>query len=198
MNWRNVGVAAGCGLMALAMVGLTYASVPLYRLFCQLTGYAGTTQKAQSAPPAAMARELVVEFDANRARELPWTFVPAQRRVRVRVGEEGLAYYRARNDSPAPLSATAVFNVTPDKAGRYFSKIDCFCFTEQTLQAGETADMPVSFFIDPGILEDRDLKNLKTITLSYTFYPTVTSAALAAAPAGSAGLPGSGEFNRGR
>jgi cytochrome c oxidase assembly protein subunit 11 len=180
---RSIVVAASCGAAALAMVGLAYAAVPLYRLFCQATGYGGTTQRAQSAPPAITSRELVVEFDANRSGDLPWTFMPVQRRIRLRVGQEGLAYYRARNDSDAPVSGAAVFNVTPDKAGRYFSKIECFCFVQQTLQAGETADMPVVFFIDPEITKDRDLEDLKTITLSYTFYPAATADALSAAPA---------------
>ncbi|MDP9138445.1 MAG: cytochrome c oxidase assembly protein, partial [Pseudomonadota bacterium] len=166
----NIIVAASCATVAAAMVAMTYAAVPLYKLFCQATGFGGTTQRAAAAPRETAARTLTVEFDANTAASLPWTFEPAQRRVRVRIGEEALVHYRARNDSNTAVAGAAMFNVTPDKAGRYFAKIQCFCFVEQTLQAGQAVDMPVSFFIDPAISRDPDLAELKTITLSYTFY----------------------------
>ena len=178
----NVLVAASCAAVAAAMTAMSYAAVPLYKLFCQATGYGGVTQRAEAAPREALARELTVEFDANRSAGLPWTFKPAQRRVRVQIGEEALVHYRARNDSAAAVSGTAVFNVTPDKAGKYFAKIQCFCFVEQTLQAGETVDMPVVFFIDPAISDDRDLAELKTITLSYTFYPVDSTVEISAVP----------------
>lgn len=182
MSRPNALVAAACACAVTAMVAMAYASVPLYRLLCQATGYGGTTQRADAAPARSLARELTVEFDANRGGGLPWTFEPVQRRVRVRIGEEALVHYRARNDSGAAVAGAAVFNVTPDKVGKYFSKIQCFCFVEQTLAAGETVDMPVVFFIDPAIVGDEDLKELKTITLSYTFYPAVRTAELSAAP----------------
>jgi cytochrome c oxidase assembly protein subunit 11 len=178
----NALVAVVCASTVAAMVGMTYASVPLYRLFCQATGYGGTTQRTNVAPRQTLTRELNVEFDANKGAGLPWTFKPAQRRIRVQIGEQALVHYRAHNDSDAAITGTAVFNVTPDKAGKYFSKIQCFCFVQQTLQAGETADMPVVFFIDPAISDDVDLKDLKTITLSYTFYPAISTVEFSAAP----------------
>ncbi len=154
----------------LVMAGLTAASVPLYRLFCQVTGYGGTTQVAEESVPAALEETIRVRFDAGIGDELPWRFKPAEREVEVRIGEERLAFYRAVNTSDRPIVGTATFNVTPHKAGPYFSKIACFCFTEQVLQPGEEVDMPVSFFVDPAILDDPNTRDLKTITLSYTFF----------------------------
>lgn len=168
---RNIRVAFLCGLVVLAMVAMSYASVPLYRIFCQVTGYDGTTQRASAAPATVLAREMTIEFDANTGPGLPWTFAPVQRRLTVRLGEEAMAHYRAVNNAPRRVTGTAVFNVTPALAGRYFTKIQCFCFTEQTLEPGQTVDMPVVFFVDPKIAEDKDLASLATITLSYTFYP---------------------------
>jgi len=168
---RNIRVASLCGLVVLAMVGMSYASVPLYRIFCQVTGYDGTTQRASAAPRTVLGREMTIEFDANTGPGLPWTFAPAQRRLTVRLGEEAMAHYRAVNNAGHRVTGTAVFNVTPVLAGRYFTKIQCFCFTEQTLDPGQTVDMPVVFFVDPKIAEDKDLASLATITLSYTFYP---------------------------
>jgi cytochrome c oxidase assembly protein subunit 11 len=168
---RNIRVASLCGLVVLAMVGMSYASVPLYRMFCQVTGYDGTTQRASAAPRTMLGRGMTIEFDANTGPGLPWTFVPAQRRLTVRLGEEAMAHYRAVNNAGHRVTGTAVFNVTPVLAGRYFTKIQCFCFTEQTLEPGQTVDMPVVFFVDPKIAEDKDLASLATITLSYTFYP---------------------------
>jgi cytochrome c oxidase assembly protein subunit 11 len=168
---RNIRVASLCGLLVLAMVGMSYAAVPLYRIFCEVTGYDGTTQRAGAAPDSVLGREMNIEFDANIAPGLPWTFAPAQRRLTVRLGEEAMAHYRAVNNAGRSVTGTAVFNVTPALAGRYFTKIQCFCFTEQTLEPGRAADMPVVFFVDPKLADDKNLASLTTITLSYTFYP---------------------------
>ncbi len=144
--------------------------MPLYRLFCQVTGFGGTTRLAAAAPAAAGERVITVRFNADVNRGLPWSFRPAQREVRVRVGEEALVFYVARNDSDVPITGTSTFNVTPDKAGIYFNKVECFCFTEQRLMPGESVDMAVSFFIDPAIVDDPYQDDVKTITLSYTFF----------------------------
>jgi cytochrome c oxidase assembly protein subunit 11 len=168
---RNIRVASLCGLVVLAMVAMSYAAVPLYRIFCEVTGYAGTPQRAGAAPGSVPGREMNIEFDANTAPGLPWTFTPGQRRLTVRLGEEAIAHYRAVNNARHRVTGTAVFNVTPALAGRYFTKIQCFCFVEQALEPGQTADMPVVFFVDPKIADDKDLASLATITLSYTFYP---------------------------
>tara|TARA_B100001939_G_scaffold315424_1_gene300609 strand:- start:6775 stop:7326 length:552 start_codon:yes stop_codon:yes gene_type:complete len=158
-------------LILVVMIGLVFAAVPLYQLFCQVTGYGGTTQRAESgAAPVVLNREMKVSFNADVNRELPWSFRPVQRSVTVKVGEEALVFYKAVNNSSETITGTATFNVTPYKAGAYFSKIECFCFTEQTLKPGEEVDMPVTFFIDPEIAEDERLDEVKEITLSYTFF----------------------------
>ncbi len=157
------GIVAG-------MIGLSFASVPLYRLFCQVTGYGGTTQVAEAAPGAVAERVIKVRFNADTAPGLSWTFKPVQREIALKVGESGLAYYRARNLAEVAVTGTSTFNVTPLKAGQYFSKVQCFCFTEQRLEAGQELDMAVSFFVDPEILSDRNLDDVTTITLSYTFF----------------------------
>lgn len=159
--------------IAVGMVGFAFAAVPLYRLYCQTFGFAGTplvAEAAPGAPVAADARQVTVRFNADTDPGLPWRFEPAQREVRLAVGQEAVAFYRATNLSKVPVTGTAVFNVTPLKAGPVFVKVACFCFTEQTLAPGETVDMPVSFFVDPAISEDRNLADVRTITLSYTFY----------------------------
>jgi cytochrome c oxidase assembly protein subunit 11 len=168
---KNRKVALMSAVVVASMVGLAYASVPLYRLFCQVTGFGGTTQRAQAAPEDIVERRMTILFDANTSGSLPWTFEPVQRSLIVRVGEENFAYYRATNRSSHHVTGTAVFNVTPDTAGAYFNKIQCFCFTEQTLKAGESVEMPISFFVDPAIVEDHGLDKVTAITLSYTFYP---------------------------
>lgn len=168
---KNRKVAVLSALLVAGMVGLAYASVPLYRMFCQVTGFGGTTQRAEAAPEKTVERRMTIFFDANTAGSLPWTFEPVQRSLEVKVGEESFAYYRATNKSSHAVTGSAVFNVTPDTAGAYFNKIQCFCFTEQTLKAGESVEMPVSFFVDPAIVEDHGLDKVNAITLSYTFYP---------------------------
>lgn len=169
---RRTGVTALVltGLIA-GMLGLTAASVPLYRMFCQATGYGGTTQRAAAAP-GARSKTIKVNFNADVAEGMPWSFTPESGEIEIPIGEEHLAFYRARNNGSRPITGTATFNVTPDKVGYYFTKIECFCFTEQTLQPGESADLPVSFFVDPEILDDPDAQDVRSITLSYTFFPS--------------------------
>ena len=167
---RNSRTALLMGLLAITMVGVAFASVPLYRLFCQVTGFGGTPVRAEEAP-GAVAGQVGVRFDANINSALPWKFEPVQRTIRVKPGAQTQVLYRAKNLSARATTGTAVFNVTPAKAGQYFSKIQCFCFTEQTLKPGESIDMPVIFFVDPKIREDETTKHIDEITLSYTFYP---------------------------
>lgn len=167
---RNLRISLLLGGLVCAMVGLAFASVPLYRLFCQVTGYAGTTRIAEAPPEQIAERVITVRFNADVNPELPWQFGPVQRAVKVHVGEPGLAFYRARNLSSRAITGTATFNVTPLKAGQYFNKTACFCFDEQRLEPGEDVEMGVSFFIDPAILADRNLDDVKTVTLSYTFF----------------------------
>jgi cytochrome c oxidase assembly protein subunit 11 len=186
---RNRTVVLSC-LAALAFMGaLTYASVPLYRLFCQVTGFGGTTQRAEKAPGDVLDRRVSVRFDTNVAPGLGWKFEPVQRTMTVRVGEETLAYFRATNTSNKALSGTATFNVAPDVAGAYFSKIECFCFKAQTLAPGQSVEMPVSFFVDRAFASDRETAWVEEITLSYTFYP-VDKPSAAAIEAQSTGARG--------
>ena len=166
-NKRVALLSAG---LALGMLGMAYASVPLYRIFCQVTGFGGTTQVAQGPASAVLDRKITVAFDANTNSGLPWKFKPVQHKITLKVGEQALAFYRAENTSNQTITGTAVFNVSPPLAGKYFNKVECFCFTEQTLNPGQVVDMPVTFFVDPDIAKDQDLEKLKTITLSYTFY----------------------------
>jgi cytochrome c oxidase assembly protein subunit 11 len=168
---KNLRVAVVAASVAAGMVGASYAAVPLYRLFCQVTGFGGTTQRAAAAPETASEKTIVIRFDANISPALGWSFHAAQTAMTVKVGEQNMAYYRARNTSGKTLTGTAVFNVTPPQAGVYFNKIQCFCFTEQTLSPGESVEMPVSFFVDPDMLDDPNAAGIKEITLSYTFYP---------------------------
>jgi cytochrome c oxidase assembly protein subunit 11 len=167
-NGRTAGLAA---LLVLAMVGLAFASVPLYRLFCQVTGIGGTTQRAAEAPGPVAGKEVAVRFDANVAPSLPWRFSPEKASEIVTIGEREMAFYTAKNLSARPVKGTATFNVTPVQAGKYFSKIQCFCFNEQVLKPGEEVRMPVVYFVDPRLLQDPDAKGISEITLSYTFYP---------------------------
>ena len=155
-----------------SMAVLVAASVPLYQMFCQVTGIGGTTQTADYAPEVILDREITVLFNADINGELPWKFKPVQRRVKVKIGEEALIFYKAVNESDKPVTGVATFNVTPFKTAYYFNKIECFCFTEQTLQPGEEVDMAVSFYIDPEFAEDEDVDEIKELTLSYTFFPS--------------------------
>ncbi len=178
---RRAATALILGGVVCGMVGLAFGAVPLYKLFCQVTGFGGTTQVAEEAPVTVGERVVTVRFNADTARDLPWHFKPEQREIKVRVGEMAMAFYNAVNQSDRALIGTSTFNVTPVKAGAYFNKIECFCFEEQTLAPGERADFPVSFFVDPDIVEDRRLDDVTTITLSYTFFARgegVTEAAL--------------------
>ena len=178
---RRMATALILGGVVCGMVGLAFGAVPLYKLFCQVTGFGGTTQVAEEAPVEIGERVVTVRFNADTARDLPWHFKPEQREIEVRVGEMALAFYNAVNRSDRSLVGTSTFNVTPVKAGAYFNKIECFCFEEQTLAPGERAEFPVSFFVDPDIVEDRRLDDVSTITLSYTFFARgegVTEAAL--------------------
>ncbi|WP_072395013.1 cytochrome c oxidase assembly protein [Hyphomicrobium sp. CS1GBMeth3] len=186
----NRGVVLVCLTALLTMGAATWAAVPLYRLFCQVTGFGGTPMRADQVPDKVLDHTITVRFDANVSRSLPWTFQPEQRTVEVKLGESTLAFYKAHNNSNVPVKGTATFNVSPDNAGAYFSKIECFCFTEQTLAPGESVDMPVSFFVDPSIIEDRDARVIKEITLSYTFYPVEGSGAKAEAPTTDSGAQG--------
>lgn len=161
-----VGLLAILGVMGT----LTFYSVELYEIFCRVTGYGGTTQVAERAPDRVVNRHITVRFNADINSGLPWRFEPAQHSVTVRAGQQALAFYRAESTADGPVVGTATFNVTPSKAGQYFNKIDCFCFTEQTLDPGQVVDMPVQFFIDPAIVDDRNLDDVSTITLSYTFF----------------------------
>ncbi len=167
---RNRLMMTGLFGVVCAMIALSFASVPLYDLFCRVTGYGGTTQVSDAAPALVLDREIRVRFAATTDRELPWNFLPEQREITLKVGESGMAFYSAENRSDEPVTGMAVFNVTPAKAGLYFNKIQCFCFDEQTLAAGETVSMPVYFFVDPAIDEDPNLDEVRTITLSYTFF----------------------------
>jgi cytochrome c oxidase assembly protein subunit 11 len=176
---RNRRVAGVVFLGVAAMVGLAYASVPLYELFCKVTGFAGTPQVASAAPGRVLDRSVTVRFDANRDGNLPWKFEPLQREVTAKLGEEKLVFYRATNLSQRPIVGTATYNVTPDIAGPWFNKIQCFCFTEQLLMPGESVEMPVTFFVDPDMAKDRKYDKVTTITLSYTFFEARTDRARA-------------------
>jgi cytochrome c oxidase assembly protein subunit 11 len=170
---RTGRTAALAVLLVFGMTGLAFASVPLYRMFCQVTGFDGTTMRAKGdhAPGAVAGKTVSIRFDANTSSALPWEFEPERHREPVVIGEREIAFYKAHNLSDRPITGTASFNVTPVQAGKYFSKIQCFCFEQQTLKAGEQVRMPVIFYVDPEFAKDPDTKNISEITLSYTFYP---------------------------
>lgn len=182
---RHGRVALICAAVGAGMLGLSYAAVPLYAMFCQVTGFAGTTQRAERPSDTVLDRAVTIRFDSNVAQGLGWTFEPVQRKVDVKIGENALAFYRAENTSGRPVTGTATFNVTPEIAGSYFNKIECFCFQEQRLDPGQSIDMPVSFFVDPAIVDDKTAGGLTQITLSYTFYPAEEMEAAAVAQPGS-------------
>jgi len=175
---KNRRIAVICVSVVAVMTAGAFASAPLYDLFCRVTGFAGTPLRAAQAPGADLDEKLVtVRFNSDVMGDVPWDFRPVQREVKVRPGEETLIFYRATNHAKRAITGQASFNVTPDKAGAYFNKIACFCFTEQTLQAGQTVDMPVSFFVDPEMLKDPKARDVDTITLSYTFFRKTGDAA---------------------
>ena len=167
---RDVLVAAACGVFVALMVGAAYASVPFYTWFCKVTGFGGTTQVAERAPGKVLDRTLTIRFDSNVAAGLPWKFAPERNEIQVRVGEVATVHYTITNETARETWGQASYNVSPPQVGSYFTKINCFCFTEQRLNAGETRDMTVVFYVDPEIVKDRDQDDLNTITLSYTFY----------------------------
>ncbi len=168
----NNRLAAALVAVALVMVSLSFAAVPFYNWFCRVTGYAGTTNVSQAAPDEILERTVTIRFDANTAPGMPWQFRPVEREVTLRIGETGLAFYEAYNPTDRTVAGTASYNVAPDAAGYYFNKIQCFCFEQQVLAPGERVTMPVSFYVDPAMVTDRDAKRVQHITLSYTFYET--------------------------
>ena len=169
---RDATVAALCGLLVVFMVGASYAAVPFYNWFCRTTGFNGTTQVATSAPSAApMSRKIAVRFDSNVAPGLPWKFEPEQNEIEVRIGEVVTVFYNVTNQAARATTGQAAYNVAPLTVGAYFQKLNCFCFTEQTMAPGEKREMPVVFYVDPALAADSENDGLNTITLSYTFYP---------------------------
>jgi cytochrome c oxidase assembly protein subunit 11 len=170
LAWGLVGLVGG-------MLALAYASVPLYEMFCRVTGFGGTPIVAQAGDRPVLERTVKVRFDSNVDPNLPWRFQPLEREVKVHLGEEKLVFYRATNVSQRPIVGTATYNVTPEPAGPWFNKVQCFCFTEQLLQPGQSVDMPVIFFVDPDMDKDRRYDNVRTITLSYTFFEAKTERA---------------------
>ncbi len=174
---RNAWVGAMAIAGALFMLGLGYAAVPLYQLFCQVTGFGGTTMtatesEAARAAAAATGQKISIRFDASTASDVPWTFRPSQATDTITIGERDIATYVARNEGSKPVTGMATFNVEPEQAGKYFNKIQCFCFTEQTLAPGQEVTMPVLYYVDPAMLEDPNMKGVEQITLSYTFHRT--------------------------
>lgn len=174
---RNALLAGGLAAVLFGMLGLSFAAVPLYRLFCQVTGFGGTPMVGGPAAPGATGHVVTVRFNADIHRDLPWRFEPGQVQVQVKLGEDSLAFYTARNRAEAPVTGTALYNVTPEKVGRYFHKTACFCFDEQTLQPGQEMQFPVSFWVDPAMATDPDTRDVKNITLSYTFFRKLGDAA---------------------
>jgi cytochrome c oxidase assembly protein subunit 11 len=157
-------------MVPLAMLGASYAAVPLYQLFCQVTGYGGTTQVATAAASQVLSRTIQVRFDANVAPGVPWSFKPEKPVVELKLGENGLAFYTVKNESDRPVTAVATYNVTPHKVGPYFQKLECFCFQDRTLQPGESMELPVIFYVDPSLATDRNVDEVTEVTLSYTFF----------------------------
>ncbi len=184
---RDIAVAAACGVFVAAMVGAAYAAVPLYNWFCRTTGFGGTTQVAKTAPAGMLERKITVRFDANVGPGLPWRFEPEVNSIDLHIGEVATVYYNVINESARVTEGQAAYNVSPPQVGAYFTKINCFCFTQQRLKPGEKRQMAVVFYVDPALVKDSDQDDLNTITLSYTFYPVPVSEP--ARPAGNAALP---------
>lgn len=173
LEYKHRSIAIACVLAVVGMIGLSFASAPLYQMFCQATGLGGATQKALKPSDTTLNRWVTVRFDANVTPELKWRFEPLQRTIDVRIGENTLAFYRVVNLSDKPIKGTATFNVTPEAAGLHFKKMECFCFKEQILDPGQSAELPVSFYVDTDLALDPDSSRIKEITLSYTFYPVL-------------------------
>ena len=169
---RNAKVAVICAAAFFGMIGAAYAAVPIYRAFCQITGFDGATRRADGAADKVLDKTLTVRFDANVRGGLPWTFTAEQTSQTVKIGETKLAFFKVRNNSDKPITARALYNVVPEQAGPYFQKLQCFCFEDQTIAAGATVDMPVLYYIDPKYADDIDTKGKPEVTLSYTFYPS--------------------------
>jgi cytochrome c oxidase assembly protein subunit 11 len=173
------------------MVGASYAAVPIYKAFCQATGFDGTTKRAEAAPTEVLGKTLKIRFDAN-VRDLPWDFQALQTSQTIKIGETKVAIFRVTNHSDKPMTGRAVFNVVPERAGPYFEKLSCFCFTDQTIQAGQTVEMPVLYFVNPKYADDFETRGTGELTLSYTFYPAVDAKPVVAAAKASAAKPASG------
>jgi cytochrome c oxidase assembly protein subunit 11 len=182
---RDVVVAAACGAFVAVMLGAAYAAVPLYNWFCRTTGFGGTTQVSTAPPAQMLGRTVTVRFDANVAPGLPWRFVPEKNSIDVRIGEVLTVNYVVTNLAARDTVGQASYNVTPPTTGAYFQKINCFCFTEQSMKAGETREMPVVFYVDPALAQDAEQNGLNTITLSYTYFPVRQPEPLAASGQGS-------------
>lgn len=168
---KNLSMAINLLMLVAGMLALSYASVPLYRLFCQMTGYGGTTQQSKAIPERIIDRTITVRFNADKDPHLPWDFKEGESQVTVKVGEQKLTHFTAHNLSDKPVTGRATYNVIPFSAGSFFVKIACFCFEEQTLQPHQKVNMPILFYIDPAIMDAPEMKNVTTITLSYTFFP---------------------------
>ncbi len=178
MKTRSNGLIAGTLVVLIGgMIGLSFAAVPLYRMFCEATGYAGTPQLRGASAPGGTDRTIAVRFNATTSPGLPWRFAPNEAAVTVKLGEDRLAYYVGQNRSQQPVTGVAIYNVTPEKVGRYFHKTACFCFDEQTLAPGQEMQFPLSFWVDPAIASDPDTRDVTTITLSYTFFRSLDDAA---------------------
>ncbi len=189
---RNARLAIICVIGLSAMVGAAYAAVPLYRAFCQLTGFDGTIRKAEVAPSTILERKLLIRFDAN-VRDLPWDFKPSQVTQEVKIGATGLAFYKVTNNGKQAVTGRASYNVVPEAAGAYFQKLECFCFNDQTIQPGQSVEFPVVYFVDPKFATDFETKGKTEVTLSYTFFPVETqqaNASKAASPLGGAAKAG--------
>lgn len=169
---RNGKVALICAAAFFGMIGAAYAAVPLYKLFCQATGFDGTVRKAEAKPDKILDRKVTIRFDAN-IRELPWKFQAVQSSQDVRIGETGLAFFKVTNPSDKPMTGRALYNVVPESAGPYFQKLECFCFSSQTIQPHQTVEFPVVYFVDPQYVKDPETVGKNEITLSYTFFPAV-------------------------
>ncbi|HEU4660117.1 MAG TPA: cytochrome c oxidase assembly protein [Pseudolabrys sp.] len=168
---RDIVIAACCGAFVACMVGAAYAAVPFYNWFCRTTGFAGTPLVSKKAPSHELERTVTVRFDSNVTPGLPWIFKPEQNTIKIHIGEVTTVHYKVINEAARTITAQASYNVSPSTVGAYFDKINCFCFTKQTMKPGETREMTVVFYVDPSIVKDRDQDSLNTITLSYTFYP---------------------------